>query len=99
MFLFNAFGGLGRHAATGRSGPGRGADGRLRVRHRIGLYSPRVEKLEDRLPPGDAVLGGWLAWSWSEPALSLRQPRLLAWQSELAAELPARLRVLPPDHE
>src|SRR5262245_36783340 len=30
-------------------------------------YVTRLEALEDRLPPGDTVLGGLLAWSWTDP--------------------------------
>ncbi len=99
MFLFNAFGGLPRNSATRRSGSSPGAGGRPRGRRRPHPYRPHVDVLEDRLPPGDAVLGGLLAWSWSEPAVPLRQPGLLASQSELTAESPARLRVLPWDRE
>src|SRR5437879_1303486 len=97
MFLLNAFGGLRRYSAIRRSGPGLGAAGRPRGRHRLHLYRPHVEELEDRLPPGDAVLGGLLAWSWSEPALPLRQPGLLASQRDLNAGLPARVRMLSSD--
>jgi hypothetical protein len=31
-------------------------------------YRPHVEILEDRLPPGDTMLGAYLAWSWSVPS-------------------------------
>src|SRR6266849_3120221 len=73
MLLLTAFGGLRRYWATQHSGLARVAGGRRRGRHRLRFYRPLVDVLEDRLPPGDAVLGGWLAWSWAEPGFSLRQ--------------------------
>src|SRR5437879_8896 len=99
MFLSKVFGGMRRYSATRPSGSGSGAGDRPRGRRRSHLYRPYVDVLEDRLPPGDAVLGGWLAWSWSQPAFPLRHPGSLASQSELTAESPATLRVLPSAHE
>ncbi len=45
----------------------------IRIRPcRVVPFRPFVERLEDRLPPGDAVLAGLFAHSWLEPRL----PRL-----------------------
>src|SRR5262249_26338321 len=39
----------------------------------VGFYHPRVESLEDRLPPGDALLG-LLAGAWLGPGASVLRP-------------------------
>src|SRR5262245_18826063 len=41
---------------------------RDRARRRPGTYRPQLEPLEERLPPGDAVLGSLLARSFLEPS-------------------------------
>src|SRR5262249_27567882 len=54
------------HALRGNRKSG-AKNARARVQ-RPGTYRPRLELLEERLPPGDTVLGGLLAWTWAEPA-------------------------------
>ncbi len=89
MLLLNSLGGLRRWSAQRCSG------GKYRPAH----CRPRVEALEDRLPPGDAVLGGLLAWSWLEPTLSFRHTGFLPFPSQLTVGSAASFHVPSFDRE
>src|SRR5262249_1537718 len=48
---------------------------------RPGPYRPRIEVLEDRLPPGDTALGAYLASSWTAPSRQVPGARPLLSQT------------------
>jgi len=55
---------------------------------RSARYRPQLLFLEDRLPPGDTVLGGLLGWSWLGTGLAVVDPSLSALERNVNAEPP-----------
>src|SRR5262249_13571739 len=91
-----------------RSLLGRWVSGSSRItpapnRRRPRRYCPVLQALEERLPPGDAVLGSLLAYGWGAadarafalPAASLDRPDGLA-PADRALALPADFAVAAP---
>src|SRR5262249_42647836 len=66
-----------------------------RKQARSRFYRPRLEDLEDRLPPGD-TLGGLLAWSWWGPSAALLNPNPVAPESHNGDREPASNRHARP---
>src|SRR5947209_13429399 len=60
--------------------------------HRPGRYRPRLETLEDRLPPGDLLLGAVLGPALWGPSLSATDPGPSTPEGTSSGSLPAGRR-------